>query len=395
MKRWKKIALTLLVLGALSQIPFVYRHVRIARLSDRIDALSKERTALENPRYKDLTGVLHVHTSLGGHSRATLEELLEGSKGLDFVVITEHTANVIDSAALTLNGVHEGILFVGGNELDTLSDRLLLIPGTREAYLRRYTETPEFLPPFQREGRLAFVTYPERFTSWDNSTYDGVEVFNLSSSARSMNKVLFVFDMLWAYGSYPELTLATHLARPDENLKKYDRAAKTRRLTLFAGSDAHSNIGIHIFGDDTGKTLLKLKFDEYSRIFRIVRTHVLLERDKPVSQETLLSALRQGHCYIGFDILGDSKGFSFTAGEKVQGDEVMLTPGLSFEVKVPLESRISILHNGHEVAGMTETTSLRFSPKEPGAYRVEVYQEMLGKPFDRMPWIISNPIYVR
>jgi hypothetical protein len=394
-KRRKKIALTLLVLVALSQIPFVYRHIRILRLSNRIDALSKERTVLENPRYKDLTGVVHVHTSLGGHSRATLEDLLEGSKGLDFVVITEHTANVIDSAALTLNGTHEGILFVGGNELDTLSDRLLLIPGTREAYLRRYTETPEFLPPFQKEGRLAFVTYPERFNSWNNSTYDGVEVFNLSSSARNVNKALFLFDMLWAYGSRLELTLATHLVRPDENLRKYDDAAKTRRLTLFAGSDAHSNIGIHVFGDETGHTLLNLKFDEYSRIFRIVRTHVLLERDKALTQETLLNALRQGHCYIGFDVLGESKGFSFTAGDKVQGDDVTLMDGLLLEVRVPVESRISILKNGQEVASMSGTTSLHFSPKDRGTYRVEVYQEMLGKPFDRMPWIISNPIYVK
>jgi hypothetical protein len=30
-----------------------------------------------------------------------------------------------------------------------------------------------------------------------------------------------------------------------------------------------------------------------------------------------------------------------------------------------------------------------------GTYRVEVYRDDLGSPFDKMPWIISNPIYVR
>jgi len=31
----------------------------------------------------------------------------------------------------------------------------------------------------------------------------------------------------------------------------------------------------------------------------------------------------------------------------------------------------------------------------PGVYRVEVYREDLGEPFSKMPWIMSNPIYVR
>jgi hypothetical protein len=30
-----------------------------------------------------------------------------------------------------------------------------------------------------------------------------------------------------------------------------------------------------------------------------------------------------------------------------------------------------------------------------GVYRVELYRTDLGPPFDQMPWIISNPIYVR
>jgi len=394
-KRWKKIALALLGLLVLSQIPFIYRHIKISRLADRIGVLDKHRTVAENSHYRDLSGVIHVHTSLGGHSNATLEELGEGSKGLDFVVVTEHTSNILDTAALTLNGVHGGTLFVGGNELDTFSsDRLLLIPGTREAYVRRNTETADFLPPFQKEGRLAFVTYPDRFSSW-TSSYDGIEVFNLNSNVRSVNKVLFILDVLWAYRNYPELALITHLTRPDENLRKYDEAAKTRRLTLFAGSDAHSNIGIHMFGDSTGKRLVDLKFDNYASIFRVVRTHVLLERGKELTQETLLNALRQGHCFVGFDILGDTKGFSFTAGAKIQGDEVAFHEGLSLEVKVPLQSHISIKKDGKEVSGANAATMFSFSPKERGTYRVEVFLDSLGEPFDKLPWIISNPIYVK
>ena len=59
----------------LSQIPFLYRHIQIARLSDRILLHEQNQNAAASSRYKDLAGVIHVHTSLGGHSTATLEEL--------------------------------------------------------------------------------------------------------------------------------------------------------------------------------------------------------------------------------------------------------------------------------------------------------------------------------
>jgi hypothetical protein len=394
-KRRKKIAFALLVLAVLSQAPFLYRHIQISRLSKRIAALNENRTPSQDPAYDDLTGVIHVHTSLGGHSRATLEDLIEGAKGLDYVVITEHTATLLDTAALTLNGTYEGTLFVGGNELDTYSsDRLLLIPGTYEAYLGRNVETAEFLPRFQKEGRLAFVAYPPRFHSW-NTNVDGIEVFNLSTSIRDVNYVLFIFDMLWAYRNHSDLALATHLLRPDENLKKYDHAAKSRRLTLFAGSDAHSNIGLHLLGDETGKHFVGLKFDKYADVFRVVRTHVLLENGKALTQETLLNALKQGHCFVGFDVLGDTKGFSFSAGGKIQGDEVKLTDGLTLKVAVPLESRVVLLKNGQTVAEAASARELVFTPKEPGAYRVEVFLDSLGKRFEQLPWIMSNPIYVR
>jgi hypothetical protein len=183
--------------------------------------------------------------------------------------------------------------------------------------------------------------------------------------------------------------------RPDENLKKYDHAAKSRRLTLFAGSDAHSNIGLHLLGDETGKHFVGLKFDKYADVFRVVRTHVLLENGKALTQETLLNALKQGHCFVGFDVLGDTKGFSFSAGGKIQGDEVKLTDGLTLKVAVPLESRVVLLKNGQTVAEAASARELVFTPKEPGAYRVEVFLDSLGKRFEQLPWIMSNPIYVR
>jgi len=394
-KRWKKVVFILVVLVAFAQTPFIYRRVQIGRLSERIAQLNAAGTKAENPGYKDLAGAIHVHTSLGGHTNATFEELIQGSKGLDYVILTEHTADLIDTAAMTLNGTYGGVLFVGGNELDTASgDRMLLIPGTHEAYQRRMTMTPAFIAPFQSEGRLAFVTYPERFTTW-YSNFDGVEIFNLNTNARQASYLPLFFDALWSYASYPELTFARHLSRPDEYLRKFDEIAKKRRITLFAGSDAHSNIGFHLVGDDSGNKHFNLKFDDYPTIFRIVKTHVLLQRDKELTQQSLLEALRQGHSYIGFDVLSDSKGFSFAAGDKIMGDQAALSDTLALKVVAPQESRIVLLKDGTKVTEVAKGRELVFKPTEGGAYRVEVFMDSLGSPFDRLPWILSNPIYVK
>ena len=395
LKRWKKTALIVAALVTCAQIPFIYRRVQFGKLSHRIALLNVNRTPLESPRYKDLAGAIHVHTAMGGHSTATFEELIEGSKGLDFVILTEHTADLIDTAAMTLNGTYGGVLFVGGNELDTASgDRMLLIPGTAAAFARRMTMTPAFIAPFQKEGRLAFVTYPERFTTW-YSTFDGVEVFNLNSNTKKMNFVLFFLDALWSYGKYPELTLAKHLSRPDDNLRKFDEVASKRRLTLFAGNDAHSNLGFHLVGDDSGNKHFNLKFDRYATIFRIVRTHVLLDRDKTLTQQSLLDALRDGHCFIGLDMLSDTSGFSFSTGGRIMGDEIPLAEMPAFKVATPQSSRIVMFKDGRRVSETPGVREMVFQPRERGSYRVEVFLDSLGKPFDQLPWIISNPIYVK
>jgi len=394
MKRSKKIGLILVCIGLLGQIPFAYHRYQIGKLADRISAMKNSAGAADEGRFKDYPGVLHVHTSLGGHSTATIEDLVKGAQGLAFVVITEHAEPYFDTSAMTLNGVHNGTLFVGGSEVSTKSlDRLLLIPGWADATEWRSMETPDFLAVYQKQKQLAFVAYPEKFTSWD-SAFNGVEIFNLNESTKAVNKIRLFFEILWAYHKYPELTLATRFSRPDFNLRKFDEAASKRRVSLIAGSDAHSNIGFFLFGDETGNKILKMKFDEYAMIFRIMKTHVLLDKGAELTRESLLNALRQGRDYVAMDILGDPRGFSFVAGKGVMGDEIKFDEIEPLTVRSPLRSRIVVLRDGKKVSETSDTTEISFKPTECGAYRVEVFLDTLGKPFDQMPWIISNPIYV-
>ncbi len=400
MKLWKKIIIILLCVVLLAQIPFIYHRYEIGQLAGKISSLETRKIERANQNYNDYQGIIHVHTFLGGHSTGNFDELIEGARknNLDFVVMTEHTAELYDTSAQTLQGIHGGVLFVNGQEVNTATDRFLLLPGSTEAAQANQLQTNDFLQKNHALGKLALVTYPEKFNAW-NSDFDGIEIFSLHTNSKKMNPVSAILDTIWSYWSYPELVLAVYFKRPNENLQKFDEITKQHKTTLFAGSDAHSNIGFHLFGSDTGSKIINLKIDSYETIFQLVRTHILLEKDKQLNRENLLDAIKDGHTFIGFDALSNTRGFSFSAENsaenKIQGDEISLIQSVNLKAAAPQNARFVIFKNGEKIFETDGKSEINFQTGEKGTYRVEVYLDALDSPFDKMPWIISNPIYVR
>jgi hypothetical protein len=334
---------------------------------------------------------MHVHSFLGGHSSGAFSDIIDAAKanGLQFVIMTEHTERDFDTSAMTLHGMHAGVLFLNGNEVSTANDdRLLVIPG--DATFANSGATQDVLNNAGSRQALAIAAYPEEFKSWDASGTSGIEVFNVYTNARRINPVVAFFDVLWSQRSYPDLIFALYYMRPDENLKKWDQALTRSPATGLAGNDAHANIGVSM-KDSSGNTLLGIQLDPYETSFRLVRMHVLLERDKPLDEANLLDALRAGHCFIGFDFLGDTSGFSFTAGTRVQGDEIALAADTRLKVRTPAPSRVLLFRDGTQIAAEDGVTSKEYPISERGVYRVEVYLSQVSSG----PWIISNPIYVR
>ena len=399
MKRAKKFLLVLLVIVIGSQIPFAYRRYKLGRLNSAINLInSSRRPAQSNSTFKEYKGVAHVHSFLGGHSTGTFEEIISAAKAnqLHFVLMTEHLEPEMDTAEMTLKGQHGGILFVNGNEISTPSgERLLAIPSDGSLRDAASGSMSELVTRAQSRGYTTIAAYPEQFVSWDNG-FDGIEIFNVYSNARGVNPVIAFFDVLWSQRSYPELLFATFYSRPSENLKKWDQLLSHRRLTALAGNDAHSNIGFSL-KDRSGDTIVGLRLDPYEVSFRLVRVHALIPENQPLTAESLLQTIKSGHCFIGFDLFGDTSGFTFTAKNstetKIQGDEISLE-GTQLRVEVPVESRIVLFKDGNVVGddmGVLKT----YEVKDSGVYRVEVYLPGLGKPIGEQPWIISNPIYVR
>ena len=415
MKRRKKIALALLVLLLASQAPFAYRSYRLWQLGAAVDELNARRVVEprgDRPR-DEYVGVFHVHSFLGGHSTGTLEEVVRGAKAgrLDFVLMTEHPSPSLDTAAATLNGMHDGVLFAGGSEL-VASDggRLFVVPGV--AASAQNPPLQELVRRAKSEGRLAVVGYPEEARDQGLAGFDGLEVYNLYTNAKRINYALMFFDGLWSYWGRPELLFARFYERPAENLRRWDEynASGAGRAYAFAGNDAHANVGF-AFQDQNGKKILDFKLDPYERSFSLVRTHVLVpggpHGDEPFDEARLLGALRGGRFFLAFDVFGDSTGFRFEAAADhpetntragaQMGGEITLPPDGEAQLKVslPVRARTVFYRDGQVVQEVPDAARAYLAVRQGGVYRVEVYLDQLGTLLEGKPWIISNPIFVR
>lgn len=402
MKWVKRILLILLAVLVAVQVPFIYRRWKIGELAKTVASLESNRIERRAPGFREYKGVLHVHTFLGGHSTGTFDELIAAanSNGLDFVVMTEHYEERYDTSALTLNGTYGNTLFVNGQEVDTNDGgRFLLIPGTSESPSFAKMDSRSFLEKVHAEGRLAINNYPDRNRS-NVTNFDGIEAYSLHINAKQINPLVGVPEILWSFSRYPELTFASHFRRHVSYLGRYDSIAREKRLLLTAGADAHSNKGYYLIADDEGNRHLGFKLDPYEMIFRLVRMHVLLEEGIPLTRDTLIEALRRGRAFVGFDVIGDTSGFTFTAESGTQrgamGDEVALAGGVKLSAAAPGVARFVFYRDGESAGEFRDVSEAVFTADKPGTYRVEVYREALGEPFDReAPWIMSNPIYIR
>lgn len=407
MKRWKKLLLFLLGLLALSQIPFAYRRYRLGRLNAAIQQVNSQHSQPEDTStLTEVKGVVHVHSSLGGHSTGTFSEIIAAAQSnqLDFVVMTEHPSPNFNTALLTLHGEHGGVLFLNGNEVRTATgDRLLVMTDDGSAADDYKWTTQEVLS--RRPKVMAIVAYPQEFKSWEASGYTGVEVYNVYTNARKINPLVMFFDGLWSYRSYPDLLFANFYERPTDNLRLWDEQTRQgKMLVATAGNDAHANIGLSL-SDSSGNTLLGFKLDPYERSFRLVRLHVLVSHPADglvkfsLDGSQIPSAIAEGNCFIGFDLFGDTTGFRYSAHDgdeqRIMGDQIKLEDEVKLNVSVPVIARIVLLKDGVVIQDTSGVNKMEFGAREKGSYRVEVYLPQLPKPASDQPWIITNPIYVR
>jgi hypothetical protein len=238
--------------------------------------------------------------------------------------------------------------------------------------------------PLERPGiGAARQTYP--WVSWDISGFTGIELWNAMTDAKwqlrtKKRAVLGAYlPPLALTGPFPEV-----LAKWDELL------AAGHRVVAIGNADAH--------GVSFKMGPLRRVIFPYQLLFEAVNTHLLLAQPlaPQVSQakQQVHQALSQGHCFVSYDRMASSRGFSFTAAsgpaQAMMGDALPLHNSATLMVASPQPAYLRLLRQGRLVA-QTYGRDLVWQTTAPGVYRVEAYRRYWGW---RRGWVFTNPIYI-
>ncbi len=313
----------------------------------------------------EYVGNLHVH-SVYSDGSGTHEEVVRAAiaAGLDFVVVTDH--NVLVQG---LDGYHyvgdDHVLLLTGEEIhDPLREPQkdhLLVYEARQELAAQAREPQRLLNAVQAAGGLAVLAHPVdtpsplfneldlSWVSWEVEGFAGLEIWNFMSEFKSRltswpSAIYYAYNpSRIASGPFPGA------------LAQWDRLlAAGRRVTGVGGSDAHA------FTFRKGP-LRRIIFP-YEFLFRTVNMHILtgepLHGDAERDRNLIFTCLRNGHCFVGYDLEASTSGFRFYAHADqglVQMGEVVssrfgITCGFQQWPKVNWRRRFSLLRTAQGMA---------------------------------------------
>lgn len=344
----------------------------------------------------DLPCVIHVHSTFSDGT-ATVPEIIQAasSAGAAVVVLTDHDSR--EAARHGLEGWHDGVLLLVGHEITTRRGHLLALGLEDEVEHRGLSEMEICAEvharggfgfaahPFSRGGVVPSIIRPHPWNTIEQCESLGIEVWSLLTDVaerwRSPTAAIRFLRGPEAWLSGP----------PPESLAEWDRLCQRRRVPGIGGLDAHQT-GIRI----RGRVLSPMP---HARYFKLLRTHVLLERP-PLQQlaadrAAVYDALREGRCYLALDSFAPAQGFDFFAsgaeGQRAPMGTELTTGRWTLRATAPRPAEMRLLCDGRPTAAV-HGQELEHEVAEPGVYRLEAW---LGSPGAERPWIFSNPIYIR
>lgn len=346
----------------------------------------------------EIEGVYHIHTEFSDGLKKTEEVIpIAASSGLDFIIITDHGNPNRESMAA--EGRHHGILVLCGSELSTSRGHLVGLGFAPSP--QPFSQNADFASrEIARLGGFSVIAHPFSKTSWtwgEPAEYSGIELIDLDTAIKRnfFSRILYLPSLVLR----PTYVLLKMLDPPTQALRKWDELNASSASALFGYFSADA----HFF---------------YRAAFSIFRLHVLLER--PPAQEfqtarnEVFEALRRGRFYSAVEAAAEAAGFRFWAEREGTGETFPMGSALSLESRsdgtasspdrpsVILKARapfsfaaeMKLIYNGRTILS-SRNGEIALIPPLPGTYRVEVF--LLEKsPLRRdIPWIVSNPIFLR
>lgn len=330
----------------------------------------------------EIQGAYHIHTILSDGRRPT-EEIakLADDSSLDFIILADHGNPNLESLATT--GWKNNVLVLAGSELAVSRGHLVAL-GFTPGQTPFSQNAESAFNQIKNQGGISIIAHPYSKVSWSWGKpigYDGLEIINANTMLKYDRFRLILLAPLLLVK--PEYAMLKMLRFPDKNLKKWDELNHKHPTFGYYSVDAHLM---------------------YKSLLPLLQLHVFLE--EPLSDEfeqasrQVLSALHRGHFYNAVDSAAQASGFRFWAqrgqkkiqmGEKTSFDSRIL---LQVQAEFPFAKEVHLIHNGKKIVTSSKQ-KIDFRPTEPGFYRVEVYLKEKTPMRQDIPWILSNPIYLR
>ncbi len=337
----------------------------------------------------------HCHSTYSDGT-GTVPEIAAGAAraSADVVLLTDH--DTLEAKRRGEERWYGEVLVCVGEEVSPVGANHYLAFGLDEV-IDPGLPPAEVQAAVRAAGGIGFLAHPfskgsERFgrpgmptDELGGEDYTGIELWSwVTDTAEKLDSVADVVRFVAA----PERVVDDP---PAANLAAWDKLLRRRPVVALGGIDAHQ-IGIRI-----GERV-PLRLMSYTRSFRHLRTHVLLDEpvtgEAPRDRDAVYAALGAGRCYLAIDSIAPARGFSFAAaGEDpiAMGSEGPLDGVRELVVSVPRPASLALVHDGRSVA-TAHGTELRHRAEDPGAWRVQASLPAYGR---QRTWIVSNPVYLR
>lgn len=350
----------------------------------------------------EYSAVMHVHSRYSHDGRGSLEEIAVAAAraGARVVFLTDH--NTLAPLSEGKEGWYGPTLILVGAEVSTAAGFLLLLDPRPDLPVRvRGVPLPDLVARYRSAGAIVLLAHPDHpRLGWRDEipALDGIEVIDVFDQvvAAPIHRQLLG---LLTYPANPVMAILSAVHWPRRVLQRWDRLAREHPTIGVLGLDAHGGIELT---EETG-----VRFPSHETAFRLGQLH-FVTREGPeqdvADRLRVYRALRAGHFYNAFDGFAPAAGFRFQArGEgrvALMGEAVPWRDGLVFDVQVPPVGTVvaRLIRDGEVVREAATAGRLEIPVAGPGVYRVEVDLKVHLFPIAttrHMPWILSNPIYVR
>jgi hypothetical protein len=399
--------------------------------------------------WNEYRGVMHAHSEISHDSLVTFPEIVEAmhTAKCQFIFLTDHFVEGKADYSLGWRGIHDGVLFVQGFEMQA---GFMPWGLPEDTVFSRDDDPAELAKKIRELGGVLALGHNEAPRPWEIPEIDAMEIYNIHtnmifSMVNRMGRIETVKDILLNMRAYPDQVFRGMFDITSLILvmQKWDEMSKHRDITPIVANDCHQNVGIRgiyteqdtlllidtghddpdkkvkeiplnfatrsllrlCFGNlEPGKELFRIDMDPYQRSSRFVNTHLLA---KELSEPALLDAVRCGRSFVAFNMIADAEGFAYIAessGKQVtMGESIPFTPGMKLRAESPLPCQFTVVRNGNYIASQKElSTVYEYEVTQPGKYRIEAALPMPGEitfsgdgaSTNMAPWVITNYIKV-